>query len=95
MVQKRHYINGKYSRNANLGDDYVFRSRFSYYMVVYLAMRYTYKVREIGKEEVKDMYAMSLKKLKGQLDHKKEYAVEYTNKHDNFISTTLRGKEPK
>ena len=52
-------------------------------------------VREIGKEEVKDMYAMSLKKLKGQLDHKKEYAVEYTNKHDNFISTTLRGKEPK
>ena len=33
-------------------------------------MRYTYKVREIGKEEVKDMYAMSLKKLKGQLDHK-------------------------
>ena len=41
------------------------------------------------------MYAMSLKKLKGQLDHKKEYAVEYTNKHDNFISTTLKGKEPK
>jgi hypothetical protein len=74
MVQKRHYINGKYSRNANLGNDYVFRNRFSYYMVV---------------------YAMSLKKLKGQLDHKKEYAVEYTNKHDNFISTTLRGKEPK
>ena len=73
----------------------MFRSGFSYYMVVYLAMRYTYKVREIGKEEVKDMYAMSLKKLKGQLDHKKEYAVEYTNKHDNFISTTLRGKEPK
>ena len=33
------------------------------------------------------MYAMSLKKLKGQLDHKKEYAVEYTNKHNNFIST--------
>tara|TARA_Y100001938_G_scaffold7791_1_gene9504 strand:- start:167 stop:343 length:177 start_codon:yes stop_codon:yes gene_type:complete len=58
-------------------------------------MRYTYKVREIGKEETKDMYAMSLKKLIGQLDHKKEYAVEYTNKHNNFISTTLRGKEPK
>ena len=36
-------------------------------------MRYTYKVREIGKEETKDMYAMSLKKLIGQLDHKKEY----------------------
>ena len=58
-------------------------------------MRYTYKVREIGKEEVQDMEAMSRKKLKAKLDHKKEYAVEYTNKHNNFISTTLRGKEPK
>ena len=58
-------------------------------------MRYQYKVREIGKEEVQDMEAMSLKKLKAKLDHKKEYAVEYTNKHDHFISTTLRGKEPK
>ena len=58
-------------------------------------MRYTYKVRELGKEEVQNMYAMSLKKLKGQLDYKKEYAVEYTNNHNNFISTTLRGKEPK
>ena len=58
-------------------------------------MRYTYKVREIGKEEVQEMEAMSLKKLKAKLDHKKEYAVEYTNKHNNFISTTLRGKEPK
>ena len=58
-------------------------------------MRYQYKVREIGKEETKDMEAMSLKKLKIKLDHKKEYAVEYMNKHNNFISTTLRGKEPK
>ena len=58
-------------------------------------MRYTYKVREIGKEEVQEMEAMSLKKLKAKLDHKKEYAVEYTNKHNNFVSTTLRGKEPK
>ena len=58
-------------------------------------MRYTYKVREIGKEEVQDMEAMSLKKLKAKLDHKKEYAVEYTNKHNNFISTTITGKEPK
>ena len=33
--------------------------------------------------------------LRGQLDHKKEYAVEYTNKHNNFISTTLKGKERK
>lgn len=58
-------------------------------------MRYQYKVREIGKEEVQEMEAMSLKKLKAKLDHKKEYAVEYTNKHNNFISTTLKGKEPK
>ena len=64
-------------------------------MVVFVAMRYQYKVREIGKEEVQDMEAMSLKKLKAKLDHKKEYAVEYTNKHNNFISTTLRGQEPK
>ena len=58
-------------------------------------MRYQYKVREIGKEEVQDMEAMDLKKLKAKLDHKKEYAVEYTNKHNNFISTTITGKEPK
>ena len=58
-------------------------------------MRYQYKVRELGKEEIQDMEAMSLKKLKAKLDHKKEYAVEYTNKHDNFISTTITGKEPK
>ena len=64
-------------------------------MVVFVTMRYTYKVRELGKEEVQNMYAMSLKKLIRQLDHKKEYAVEYTNKHNNFISTTLKGKEPK
>jgi len=64
-------------------------------MVVFAAMRYQYKVRELGKDEVQDMEAMSLKKLKTKLDHKKEYAVEYTNKHNNFISTTLRGKEPK
>ena len=68
-------------------------------------MRYKYKVREltpIPKEddvvdvgEAKDMEAMSLKKLKAKLDHKKEYAVEYTNKHGNFISTVVSGKEPK
>lgn len=56
-------------------------------------MRYTYKVRELGKDEVQNMEAMSLKKLKAKLDHKKEYAVEYTNKRNNFISTTLKGKE--
>ena len=58
-------------------------------------MRYKYKVRELSKDTSNDMEAMSFKKLKAKLDHKKEYAVEYTNKHNNFISTTLRGKEPK
>ncbi|BCV05929.1 MAG: hypothetical protein CM15mV121_080 [uncultured marine virus] len=62
-------------------------------------MRYKYKVRELGKEtvgkETEDMEAMSLKKLRRKLDHKKEYAIEYTNKHNNFISTTTRGIEPK
>jgi len=58
-------------------------------------VRYSYKVRELGKEEIQDMEAMSLKKLKAKLDHKKEYAIEYTNKHNNFISTTIKGKENK
>ena len=44
-------------------------------------MRYKYKVKELGKEIVQDMEAMSLKKLRRKLDHKKEYAIEYTNKH--------------
>ena len=58
-------------------------------------MRYKYKVRELGKELVEDMEAMSLKKLRRKLDHKKEYAIEYMNKHNHFISTTTRGIEPK
>ena len=59
-------------------------------------MRYKYKVREIIQDEqdkkdnvvdlkkAEDMEAMSLKKLKAKLDHKKEYFVEYTNKKNNF-----------
>ena len=60
-------------------------------------MRYKYKVRETGPNvtEIKDMEAMSLKKLRRKLDHKKEYAIEYTNKHNHFISTTTKGIEPK
>ena len=58
-------------------------------------MRYKYKVRELSKDTSDDMEAMSFKKLRAKLDHKKEYAVEYTNKHGNFISTVVRGKEPK
>ena len=56
-------------------------------------MRYSYKVRELGKEEIQDMEAMSLKKLRKKLDHAKEYSVEYTNKKGNFIVATMRGKE--
>ena len=58
-------------------------------------MRYKYKVRELSKDTSNDMEAMSFKKLKAKLDHKKEYAVVYTNKHGNFISTGIKGKEPK
>ena len=59
-------------------------------------MRYKYKVRELGKEnKSEDMEAMSLKKLRRKLDHKKEYAIEYVIKHNNFISTTTKGIEPK
>ena len=56
-------------------------------------MRYKYKVRELGKESSEDMEAMSLKKLKAKLDHKKEYSVEYTNKKGNFLCITTKGKE--
>ena len=56
-------------------------------------MRYTYKVKELGKEEIQDMEAMSLKKLRKKLDHAKKYSVEYTNKKGNFIVATMRGKE--
>ena len=56
-------------------------------------MRYTYKVRELGKEEKQDMEAMSLKKLQAKLDHKKEYSVEYINKKGNFLCITTKGKE--
>ena len=70
-------------------------------------MRYKYKVREMVQDEqdkkdnvvdlkeAEEMEAMSLKKLKAKLDHKKEYFVEYTNKKNNFISTIMRGMEPK
>ena len=58
-------------------------------------MRYKYKVRELNKDASEEMEAMSLKKLKAKLDHKKQYHVEYTNKKGNFISTEIRGREPK
>ena len=66
-------------------------------------MRYKYKVREltpvkddiVNVGETKEMEAMSLKKLRRKLDHKKKYHVEYRNKKNNFVSTTIKGIEPK
>lgn len=62
-------------------------------------MRYKYKVRELTPDtedsvdvgEAKEMEAMSLKKLRRGLDAKKQYHVEYRNKKNNFISTTISG----
>ena len=45
--------------------------------------------------ESKEMEAMSLKKLRRKLDHKKKYHVEYRNKNNNFVSATISGIEPK
>ena len=50
-------------------------------------------VSNVGEE--KEMEAMSFKKLKAKLDPKKEYLVMYTNKHGNYISTIIKGKENK
>ena len=66
-------------------------------------MRYKYKVRQFHQEkddivnvgETKEMEAMSLKKLRRKLDHKKVFHIEYRNKKNNFVSTTIKGIEPK
>ena len=66
-------------------------------------MRYKYKVREltpvkddiVNVGETKEMEAMSLKKLRRKLDHKKKYHIEYKNKKNNFVSATISGIEPK
>ena len=60
-----------------------------------IVMRYKYKVRELSKDTTEDMEAMSFKKLKAKLDHKKKYFVEYRNKRNNFVSVITSGKEPK
>ena len=69
-----------------------------------IVMRYKYNVRELKDTEdgdiadvgtVEEMEAMSFKKLKAKLDHKKKYFVEYKNKRDNFVSVITSGKEPK
>ena len=48
---------------------------------------------DLGEAEI--MEAMSFKKLRAKLDHKKKYFVEYKNKKNNFVSTITTGKEPK
>jgi len=67
-------------------------------------MRYKYNVRELKDTDdgdiadvgtVQVMEAMSFKKLKAKLDHKKKYFVEYKNKRNNFVSIVTSGKEPK
>ena len=69
-----------------------------------IVMRYKYNVRELKDTEdgdmadvgtVQVMEAMSFKKLKAKLDHKKKYFVEYRNKRNNFVSVITSGKEPK
>ena len=36
------------------------------------------------------MEAMSFKKLRAKLDHKKKYFIEYKNKKNNFVSTITK-----
>ena len=67
-------------------------------------MRYKFNVRELKDTDdgdiadvgtVEEMEAMSFKKLRAKLDHKKKYFVEYRNKRNNFVSVITSGKEPK
>ena len=69
-----------------------------------IVMRFKYNVRELKDTDdgdiadvgtVEEMEAMSFKKLKAKLDHKKKYFVEYRNKRNNFVSVITSGKEPK
>ena len=69
-----------------------------------IVMRYKYNVRELKDTDdgdiadvgtVEEMEAMSFKKLRAKLAHKKKYSVEYKNKRDNFVSVITSGKEPK
>ena len=69
-----------------------------------IVIRYKYNVRELKDTDdgdiadvgtVEEMEAMSFKKLKAKLDHKKKYFVEYRNKRNNFVSVITSGKEPK
>ena len=65
-------------------------------------MRYAYKVFDMTEPKpegegrpFKMMYNMSLKRLQKTLDPERSYQVEYKNKKNNFIKTTIKGKENK
>ena len=62
-------------------------------------MRYEYKVIDITEDKENNkseiIRAMSLKKLQKNLDHKKLYRVEYTNKKGNELIAHISGVEPK
>ena len=65
-------------------------------------MRYAYKVFDMTEPKpegegrpFKMMYNMSLKRLQKTLDPKRSYQVEYKNKKNNFLKTTIKGKERK
>ena len=62
-------------------------------------MRYDYKVTDITEDDnndkVETMSAMSLKKLRKKLDHKKLYRIEDINKKGNELIAHISGIEPK
>ena len=62
-------------------------------------MRYDYKVTDITEDDnndkVETMSAMSLKKLRKKLDHKKLYRIEYINKKGIELIAHISGIEPK
>ena len=62
-------------------------------------MRYQYEVIDItdniNNDKIDNMEAMSLKKLKKKLDHKKLFKVKYTNKKGHLLIVHLSGIEPK
>jgi len=62
-------------------------------------MRYQYEVIDItdniSNDKIDNMEAMSLKKLRNKLDHKKLYKVKYTNKKGHLLIVHLSGIKPK
>jgi len=62
-------------------------------------MRYQYEVIDItdniSNDKIDNMEAMSLKKLRNKLDHKKLFKVKYTNKKGHLLIVHLSGIKPK